>query len=430
MAWRPGACRAAPCSFVATHGGGDYVVIDQGASATGQARRDVTWDAEGIARIESGERMALANPRGAAIGHREVHVTLERTAPPAGLAHARLRGTRVAVSALRGDAARRGLEQRVAGLTIEQVLADLALAVGGRLPDHDRWLWRATGLLQLDPTAATSLADACLDGRLEGESRRVALELLANVGNPASQAGLRRVLADPEVVAGEDYPRLVQRAVLLRDPEDETIAFLTGQGEALQGASSRASFVAAGGAIGHARSGDQARGQEAVGRMQQALGTASDPADRRALVMALGNAAAAEAQSDLLEAARDNDADLRRTAARALAHLEDDESAGQLAAMVQDPDPLVQRAAHDALSENHPTGAQLAGVAGFVAELPQPTRVAVVTLLERLLRQPESAPLRAAMLEVVNALRPTSLPDDAAHRLMALDRALRGTRAR
>ena len=270
----------------------------------------------------------------------------------------------------------------------------------------------------------------CLDGRLEGESRRVALELLANVGNPASQAGLRRVLADPEVVAGEDYPRLVQRAVLLRDPEDETIAFLTGQGEALQGASSRASFVAAGGAIGHARSGDQARGQEAVGRMQQALGTASDPADRRARVMALGNAAAAEAQSDLLEAARDNDADLRRTAARALAHLEDDESAGQLAAMVQDPDPLVQRAALDALSENHPTGAQLAGVAGLVAELPQPTRVAVVTLLERLLRQPESAPLRAAMLEVVNALRPTSLPDDAAHRLMALDRALRGTRAR
>ncbi len=420
-------CTGSPCSFDASYQGSDYVSLTHGSTATGEGQRMVSFRDGELHEVELNETQALTDAQARRLGERTVRLHLTRAELPDALPRARLRGSRVSVADLVGDARQRGLEQRVGGLTVEQMLADLALALGGRLPDHDRWLWRATGLLQLDPTAAMRLADACLDGTLEGRPRQVALELLANVGDPAAQSALRRVLADPSVVAGDDYPQLVQRSVLLRDPEDETIELLTRQGETLDGPSSRASFVAAGGAVGHARAHDPARGAETVRRLQESLGAVTDPVDRQALVMALGNTGAPEARDDLLDAARaTDDSDLRRMAARALAHFEDEASAGQLVDMVDDTDPLVQRAALDALSENRPSSAQLEALAGVAGGLPTQTRVAIVTLAERLLREPSDPALRPGLLHLVQSIRGTTLPDDAAHRLMAVVRALSG----
>ncbi|MBO6939054.1 MAG: HEAT repeat domain-containing protein [Deltaproteobacteria bacterium] len=420
-------CPAAPCSFDASYQGSDYLSLSHGESATGRGLRQVAFREGELHEVDLNETERVSGANGRRLGERTVHLHLTRAELPDALPRARLRGSRVSVADLVGDARERGLQQRVGDLTVERMLADLAAALGGRLPDHDRWLWRATGLLQLDPTAAMRLADACLDGTLEGRPRQVALELLANVGDPAAQRALRRVLADPSVASGDDYPRLVQRSALLRDPEDETIDLLTRQGEELSGPSSRASFVAAGGAVGHARTQDPARGAEAVRRLQESFGAATDPADRQALVMALGNTGAPEARDDLLGAARSTeDSELRRVAARALGHFEDETSADQLVAMVDDEDPLVQRAALDALSENRPSSAQLEALARVARDLPTQTRVAIVTLVERLMREPSDPALRPGLLQVVLAIRGTTMPDDAAHRLMAVYRVLSG----
>ncbi|MAT25790.1 MAG: hypothetical protein CMN31_05225 [Sandaracinus sp.] len=418
-------CAAAPCAFAERWDGADYLALERGERAEGRGRREAGFDEEGrLARVEAEEREALASGGPEAGAERHLRVELERVPLPEGLPRPRLRGRRVAVREMRGDAARRALEQRAAGLSVERMLADLRAIGGSRLPDHDRWLWRATGLLQLDPEAAAALADACLDGSLEGRPRQVALELLANVGDPAAERALRRVLADPSVVAAEDYPAMLQRTLLIREPEDATIAFLADRAEALEGASARSAYVAAGGLVGHAREREPERGGEAVRRMVDAFDGAEDPLDRRALVTALGNAAASEARDRLVEAARDDDRALRLTAARALAHLSDEESAGQLADMVGDGDPLVQRAAVAALSENRPTAEQLGRIARSAATLPEGTRVALVTLAERLARQPGTE--RTSLLALIDAIRPTRLPDDAAHRLMALRRDLVG----
>lgn len=419
-----------PGGFQVAHRGQDYVQLRQADRAEGSGTRTATIDDDGqLGRVDAEESLTLFEGE-AERGQRTVRIVMVRTELPDSLPRASLQGTRRPVAELRGDAARNALEQRAGCMSVAQMLEDLrAVGPGSRLPDHDRWLWRVTGLLQLDPEAAAALADACLDGSLEGRARQIAIELLANVGDPPAEAALRRVLADARVMNADDYGRAVQRTLLLRDPEDATIAMLTHQAETLEGEARRASFVAAGGLVGHARGHDRSRGDDAVRRMRQALGASTDPADRRALVMALGNAAANEALDDLVAAARDeSDPGLRLVAARALGHLESEESSGELTALVADGDPLVQRAAVDALSENHPDDAQLRLIATGAAGLPEPTRVALITLAERLVRQGD--PPREGLLALLEALRPTSLPDDAAHRLMRLRATLLGVRGR
>lgn len=417
-------CSDAPCSFTARHGGDDYTTLEDAASATGEATRTVRLGPDGPTDVRSEEALELTGEGDVPLGDRRILVHLERIDPPEALPRARLRGRRVPVAGLRGDARRRGLEGRVAGLTVAQMLADLEAAQpGARMPDHDGWLWRATGLLQLEPEACDALAEACLTGRLEGRTRQLALELLANVGHAEAQAALREVLGDPRMVEAEDYADMLQRTVLLRAPEDETVTFLAERAEALGGNERRSALSATGAAIGHARQTSPEAGTAEERRLLAALDTADDPMDRRALVQALGNARSTEARPRLIEATQaEGDPGLRSTAARALGRVGGEESSGALAAMLLDEDPTVRHAAIAAMEDAEPTNAQLGVIANAVPSFDRGTRAALVVLAERLL--PHSG---EALLPLVNALRTAGgLPADAAHRLQRLYRELAG----
>ncbi len=92
---------------------------------------------------------------------------------------------------------RRLLEARVDGLTMESLVDTvLEFGDGGTMPDHNRWLWRATGLLTLHPERCAELVAMFGDPNLTPAARGLLADLLANAGHPQAQAALRRMLDD------------------------------------------------------------------------------------------------------------------------------------------------------------------------------------------------------------------------------------------
>lgn len=423
------ACDRSPCSFDVAYSGPDLTELERGHGAIGDGHRRTDYRGGSVSSVACDESFRVRQRGGEPLGARDIEVRLSRVPLPRPMPPARLSANRSPVQEMQGDAARRGLEQRVGGLTVDEMLTGLRQLSGARMPDHDRWLWRATGLIQLDPAAATALAEACLDGSLTGAPRQLALELLANVGNPGAQDALRRVFSDEAFAQADDYPSALQRVALLEDPEDATIEVLAHQAESLDGAAARSAYVATGATVGHARAQDVTRGADVVQRLRTALTGARDPIDRRALVMALGNTGATEALPDLVAASSTDDAELRTIAARAMGHVETPESAARLVQMLRDPDAVVQRAAVASLARVAPDAAQLRTLAELAPELPQGTRMALIVLVARLHR--DGSATNDALLPVLEAIRERGeLPGDSAHQMMELYRELSGQGAR
>jgi hypothetical protein len=278
------------------------------------------------------------------------------------------RFTEVASLAGAGAEARdQALAERTAGMTTASMLADIAaFANGGVMPDHTRWLWRATGVLARDPKAAAALLAAYRGGGAGEKARALILDLLASSGRPEAQAALREALLDKTTRAAHDRALLVQRASFVSAPERatiETVATLFREGRrdpALRTASAFA-LGATAGAV--AANGDRTTASSVTRELAEAIDGAA-PAERPLLVRALGNAGLAEDRARVTEYASDPSPEMRAAAASALRKM--DETTTTLIALLGDPSPEVQRAAMGALGGRALGDADIARLAEVV----------------------------------------------------------------
>lgn len=218
------------------------------------------------------------------------------------------------------------LEQRAEGLSAKQLVDDVrTLGNGGRMPNHDRWLWTAVGRLRLEPEQARELEREFLDGAANVTRRLLIMDLLASAGTKQAQEAMLRLL-DGDVVRGmPEAVLLQQRLSFVTSPEPATVRWLEARFSATKGVERSAAAASLGAAAGHLQAkGDAAEARRLNGELTSALAAAKDPKEREAVLDALGNAGLAE-NRPVLERALSSD--VRNERRSALLALRKDESA-------------------------------------------------------------------------------------------------------
>ncbi len=244
------------------------------------------------------------------------------------------------------------LKQVAGGWTLTSIEEALVqLARGRKAPPG--FLVESAAYLSLHPEECAGLATLFADDRLGVVGRERLLDVLAASGTPQAQAAMRDALS--ETAARKDPARFanyLQHVGGIERPTEETLAFLRGVHAAKESDphARRGAIVALGTATSRVAKEDRARARRDATAIGDALRTASDPADKRAAIAALGNVAMVEDVPVLVLASRDADPDVRGAAALALRHTGTEEGHRTLLGLLSDPDVSVQRFAIDALT--------------------------------------------------------------------------------
>jgi hypothetical protein len=243
------------------------------------------------------------------------------------------------------------MARRIAGLTAEELMNTLyTQADGTRVPDHERFLWRASAFLREHPEACAELESAFTDAAASHERRGLVLDLLVSARHDTAQASLTRLLATDEAASDPDFAYLFQRLSFLRSPTPETVDFVVAALETATGDHETAAAYSAGSVAGHlARRGDEpsatrlglllakrvedeptaegkAHGLRALANLKTdqfhdvfaRFSRNPDPALRVAVADGLGETRTSAARTTLLELAADPDRDVRAAALRSL----------------------------------------------------------------------------------------------------------------
>lgn len=242
---------------------------------------------------------------------------------------------------------RRLLEARVDGLTFDGLTDDLLeFANGGAMPDHNRWLWRATGLLIAEPARCRALVPLFEDPHLTQDARALLLDLLANAGHADAQAALRAALDGETARTVPEAAALYQRVALLEAPDAETLTWALERHAEAPEALAGATAVSLGAVTGlRARQGDADGAAVGNAALLRTVAAAGDPAAREVAVLALGNAGLPQNQVHLERLAADPDAGVRAAVATALRKTATPEARATLLGLLGDAEPTVQRAA-------------------------------------------------------------------------------------
>jgi HEAT repeat protein len=256
------------------------------------------------------------------------------------------------------DAAlRKAMQERAAGLTTTDLLADLArVGAGGGLADKNRWLWRASALLRLHPELADDLADLILAPETGHDGRALALDLLVSVGHSRAQAAVRRALAgdfsdDPEAHT------LYARLGFIQKPEPATADFVARRFAGTEGEDRTAWAYTLGAVADHL---EPAEALALTRPLATELAAAEGPDAQRHLLRALGNAGL-EAHVPVVAAyAQAEDARVRKAAVGALRKCTDAQSEALLTERLTDVDVDVQQAAARALARRDLTAEHFA----------------------------------------------------------------------
>jgi len=343
--------------------------------------RLLVHDGAGAVLVDSAELLQLTL--------REV----SRFTPPTdlGLA-ARTEERKPGVITVSAELEQRLLQQRAEGMTMELLVADLlGHAKGGLMPDMNRWLWRATGLLKLEPERCGELAAVFTRPELDSQARAVVLDLLAGAGHAQAQAVLRDLLETPAAQADQaNYALFLQRLGMVDAPTPETMEYLArkhataraGQQEPLRNASAYALGATVGRLpVEDARAGTYNR------LLLEELGAASTSSERVTYLRSLGNAGRPENESAILSHVADADPRVRAAVAAALRTGDSPDSTQALLQLVRATERPVQAEALTALSDRYLDAAALASLRDVVVagSLRQGTETLLVSLLaERL----------------------------------------------
>ncbi|MFY0564234.1 HEAT repeat domain-containing protein [Archangium lansingense] len=334
-----------------------------GLGQGGTVRVGSSWEAavEGgvLERLEGEERVERLGEDGRPAGHMRFALKVVResetafdTAAVATLeqgAQEKLPPGRLVVDPL---ARKKMLDQQVAGLTAEQLMAVLRASVnGGVFPDHNHFLLQATGLLEREPELCAKLVELFGQPGTDVRGRAVLLDLLAGAGTPEAQAAMLEALSTPQARGDEQYHMLLSRLALVQEPTEATVDFARREYEKSQGAVHTASTYVLGATAGalHRNGGaDQARA--AVQRLVEDL-RASDASEQQMhLLLGLGNAGVAEHTPLIASYAQSSSEEVRRAAAKALRKVPSEQSQQVLLGLVGDEASRVQVTALDTLT--------------------------------------------------------------------------------
>ena len=298
------------------------------------------------------------------------------------------------------DAERRLLADRAAGLDAAAAVA-MVSGFDGSDDETGPFLWRATGLVRLDPTAADALGAAAVAEDTPPAGRELALDVLAHAGTPPAQRALTRALSSPTLAADPPHRRLLlQRLSFVDRPDDETVAWAESLWDDAEGPERRAAASILGAVAGHrAAAGDAATADRLAARLRDALATADDD-DRPALLQGLGNAARPADQSLLVTASAAAAVRDRAAAASALRHYETAAAQDAMVALVSDRSASVQRRALSALDGRTLTPAQLDALTEAVRAdaVSRVSDAALVNVVARQSRDPQCQALLRAVL--------------------------------
>jgi len=301
------------------------------------------------------------------------------------------------------------LEKRVAGLSGERLLSDLRL-LDGPLPGGDVWLWQASGLLVLHPELCATLIAPFGDGTLGPRAQGIVLDLLAAAGHAQAQATMRTLVGSAAAkIDPARHAMFVQRFTFLDAPDPDSVAFIRqlratarATGDVHTERAAAYSLGAMAGVLARSNSGGAA-GLEA--ELLQDLSTANTPADRVALLEAVGNAHLADTVSAVIDHISDTDAGVRRAVVVALSATTTDQAHAAILQLAGDRDSIVQRAALTALRDNplDDAGREQLGELVATGTLTRDTDAALVTLVAARVRAGEPRESFAAMLQQVIA---------------------------
>jgi HEAT repeat protein len=433
--FRVDTCDPRECRVTMSRTAGDYQRFFlvgpafQFERGSGQGDQSFTVTADGVlSRVETRERVALVRSgQEVAVAALSARLVLRRRGWETPRPSSVMDQAWVQARDLPDRSRENALRTRAAGMTLQQLRADvLRYGNGGKVPRHERWLWQVTGLLKLQPELCEALADLFRDPSLEGAGKALVLDLLANTGHGPAQAVLRQLLSAEDVRARDDYPALVQRYLLVRQPDDASLDFLEARFRGQDGPDSRYAAV---GALGAALERSAPRDPEGTLRralsLRDGLRHSANATEQRALVTALGNAGLPEVQEEIVTQTRAPDTGVRAAAATALRKLHDPAATDRLLELtVSDADATVQDAALRSLAQHTPAAAQLASLATALAAAPlaeQNQRSLVHLLRDWSLRLPPGQ-----VLPVVEALQRRGVSDRAlGHELQDLEARLR-----
>jgi hypothetical protein len=300
------------------------------------------------------------------------------------------------------DAERRLLEARVDDMTPERFFADLQVALaGGKLSDHDRWLWQAVGLLELHPELCARLVPLFSDPRTDGKGRALLADLLASAGHAEAQAALREVLASDAAHADRAYGLLLQRTSLLAKPDADTVSFVAAvMDEAAASGDAHVRYAAAwslGAAAGRI---DESEAAPLSARLQAELATAGEGAERAALLGALGNTGRRADAAAIAAHTHDDDPDVRAAALSAL-HRSADDQLELLMERLTDEAMQVKAAALASLAEAHLSEPHYARLAAYGISRVLPPAIDA-PLLDLIARQPyATSPALRSLLTLI-----------------------------
>ncbi|MBX3229160.1 MAG: HEAT repeat domain-containing protein [Labilithrix sp.] len=239
------------------------------------------------------------------------------------------------------------LEQRAAGLSWAEALDTLSTyGDAGRVPDHNRFLWRTTALLELDPKRAFDLIEVFENGRPGGKLRGLVMDLLASVPTKEAQEVLRRLLASEQAKSDPRYTQLLQRIGFVTSPDKETISFMKAKNAEATAAKNKNERLASAYTLGTlaGQSEDEVAARAIVDDLTVML-HAAPPNEAAHYLTALGNTRSSAAVPTIAKYAASDDPRVRAAAAGALDHPPVPAALEALLRLVADPDRDVQYAA-------------------------------------------------------------------------------------
>lgn len=327
-------------------------------------QRTVTWHEGGrLLALSADERFELRDDSGVLLQSvatkLELRFVAEAKAPvPGRPALATLEAKRPTEIAVSERAERRALEQRVDGLTVKELESSLALAmVGGQAPDHSRFLWRASGLIEQDSAAIEPMKPLFRAASTTHAGRALILDLLVGAGTNAAQAALIELIDTPVVDADPLRVHLRQRLALLPSFTPETVRFLEEKARAADPWHEPARIAL--GAAAHAL---RAQGEEETAArlgayLVKTLEQATTAREIEVLLMALGNAKDPTHEAAIVAHVGHVEGSVRFAVADALRALPTASAEASLLGLVSDADPEVSRKAIDTLRERLPLDA-------------------------------------------------------------------------
>jgi hypothetical protein len=245
--------------------------------------------------------------------------------------------------ALSGRAEQSAREQRIDGLTAQAFLDDLSnFGRTGQMPNHARWLRRATALLAANPALCAEVEKWFLDPTMGVAGRTLALDLLTNAGTPEAQHSLVTLLGSQPARGDAAWPLYVQRLSLLSQPTTESATFALTQFEAAHSRDEVGATAMTLGALARHLPQNDAMSSDFTRRLQTGFAQAQG-AERRAMWLdALSASGRPEVLPQVQSATTDSNSLVRATAAHALGALGEQDT---LKALAIDTDARVREAA-------------------------------------------------------------------------------------